>query len=102
MPKMCKPAYLAKVQQLNEEDKERLLSRMGGKLPKRLEKDKLSQEEALAIQMELEDEQLAEWRKMMSALRQKDAAPKKEAAAKSSGKPKAKSAAGKAAGTAKK
>ena len=74
MTKMCKPAYLAKVQLLTEEEKERLLSRMGGKLPRRLEKDKLSREEALAIQMELEDEQLQEWRKMIQALREKEEA----------------------------
>lgn len=63
--KTSKPAYLEKVQLLSEEEKERLLSRMAGKLPRRLEKDKLSLDEALAIQLELEDEQLQEWRKKM-------------------------------------
>jgi len=47
---------------------------MGGKLDRRLEKNKLSKEEALAIQMELEDEQLHEWRKMMHELKAKDEA----------------------------
>lgn len=72
MAKIYKPEYLAKVQLLNKEETERLLSRMSGKLPSRLKKDKLSQEEALAIQLELEDEQLQEWRKMMHMLKKND------------------------------
>ncbi len=74
MPKICKPEYLAKVQLLNKEETERLLSRMSGKLPSWLKKDKLNQEEALAIQLELEDEQLQEWRKMMHMLKKNDEA----------------------------
>lgn len=72
MPKICKPEYLAKVQLLNKEETERLLSRMSGKLASRLEKDKLSKEDALAIQLELEEEQLQQWRKMMRVLHKKD------------------------------
>jgi len=67
--KLSKPEYLAKAQQLSMDEQERLLSRMVGKLPKRLQKDKLSREEALAIQLELEDEQLQEWRERMHALK---------------------------------
>ena len=73
MTNICKPEYLEKVGQLNKEETERLLSRMGGKLPRRLEKGKLSQVQALAIQMELEDEQLNEWREMMRTLKEKEA-----------------------------
>lgn len=72
MPKICTPEYLAKVQNLSKDETERLLSRMSGKLPKRLAKDKLNKQEALAIQMELEDEQLEEWRNNMRLLKQKD------------------------------
>jgi hypothetical protein len=71
MPKISNPLYAEKVKKLSKIDSERLLSRMSGKLPKRLEKDKLSKEEALALQMELEDEQLQEWRKMMAELNKK-------------------------------
>lgn len=71
MAKISKPEYEAKVKQLSKEETERLLSRMTGKLPRRLQKDKLSKEEALAIQMELEDDQLQEWRKMMRTLNKK-------------------------------
>ena len=74
MKNICKPEYLAKVKLLTKEETERLLSRMVGKLPHRLEKNKLSKEEALAIQMELEDEQLQEWRKMMRILKKKEEA----------------------------
>lgn len=71
MPKLSNPAYVEKVKKLSKIETERLLSRMSGKLPRRLEKDKLSRDEALALQMELEDEQLQEWRKMMASLNQK-------------------------------
>ncbi|MDD4978869.1 MAG: hypothetical protein PHI29_09570 [Gallionella sp.] len=73
MTKIITPAYLAKVKLLNSEEEERLLSRMSGKLPRRLEKDKLTREEALAIQLELEDEQLADWRKNMEEIKRKEA-----------------------------
>lgn len=71
--KSCKPEYLEKVKNLADEERERLFSRMKGKLPRRLEKDKISDAEALAIQMELEDEQLAEWRKNIKSMREKSA-----------------------------
>ncbi len=76
MTKISKPEYLAKVKQLSKEETERLLSRMGGKLDRRLEKNKLSRDEALAIQLQLEDEQLQEWRKMMHILKKKEEAKK--------------------------
>ena len=82
MTKISKPEYLAKVALLTEEETERLLSRMVGKLPRRLEKGKLSQADALAIQMELENEQLQEWRKMMQVLKVKEETKKKEEAKK--------------------
>lgn len=68
MAKISKPEYEEKVRTLSEEEAERLLSRMSGKLPKRLHKEKLTREEALAIQLEVEDEQLQEWRKNMKDL----------------------------------
>ncbi len=69
--KAATKSYLDKAVLLSVEEQERLLSRMTGKLPKRLQKDKLSREEALAIQLELEDEQLQEWRATMAALKAK-------------------------------
>lgn len=66
------PEYLEKVKHLDLGEAERVLSRMGGKLPKRFIKEKLSQEEALALQLEIEDEQLQEWRDKMAKLREED------------------------------
>ncbi|MFA6920647.1 MAG: hypothetical protein WC216_02290 [Gallionella sp.] len=82
MTNICKPEYLAKVELLTQDETERLLSRMVGKLPRRMEKGKLSQTQALAIQMELEDEQLQEWREMMQTLKKNEAAKKEEEAKK--------------------
>jgi hypothetical protein len=72
------PEYIAKVKLLSHEEIERLLSRMGDKLPRLLEKCKVSQEEALATQLELEDEQLQEWRKMMHLLKKKEKSKSEE------------------------
>ncbi len=71
--------YVAKAKKLSEEDRDRVLSRMGGKLPKRLQKEKLTVEEAIAIQLELEDEQLQEWRANMAAIQEKAAKAKAKA-----------------------
>jgi N-acyl-L-homoserine lactone synthetase len=75
--KTCKPEYLAKVQLLSEEESERLFSRMTGKLQHRRESDKINKQEALAIQLEFEDKQLQEWRKMMEKLKEDVAMNKK-------------------------
>ncbi len=69
--KSASQEYLDKAIALTDEEAERLLSRMSGKLPRRLEKDKLSKEEALAFQLELEDDQLNEWRERMVKIRDK-------------------------------
>lgn len=83
--KNVNPDYLAQARALSKEEQERVLSRMTGKLPRRLEKDKLNREEALAIQLELEDEQLQEWREKMHALKAESKAREKLEGA---GKPK--------------
>jgi hypothetical protein len=64
--------YVEKAKQLSDEEAERLLSRMGGKLRRRQDKDKVTSLEALAIQLQMEDEQLAEWRERMASLKHKD------------------------------
>lgn len=80
--KLSNPEFLAKAKQLSKDQQERLLSRMEGKLPKRLHKDKISREEAIAIQLELEEEQLEEWREKMREIKQKAEESKKKEAAK--------------------
>lgn len=70
--KLINDEYLEKAKKLTEEEAERLLSRMRGKPARRLEDKKLSPLEALAIQLEIDDEQLAEWRKNMHAIKAKE------------------------------
>ena len=69
-----KPAadeYLEKAKQLSEDESQRLLSRMRGKPARKLEDKKLTTLEALAIQLEIDDELLSEWRKNMFAIKEK-------------------------------
>jgi len=70
--KVAHDEYLKKAQKLSKVESERVLSRMTGKLPRRLHKDKLTEVEALAIQLELEDEMLKEWRDRVAEIREKD------------------------------
>jgi hypothetical protein len=74
--KIGKPDYIKQAQGLSEEEQQKVMSRMSGKLPKRLFKDKLSVEEAIAIQLEIEEEQLADWRKNWAKIRKQDAEKK--------------------------
>jgi hypothetical protein len=69
--KIPNPEYLEKANLLTEEEAERMLSRMRGKLHRRLEDKKLNTLEALAIQLELEDEYLKEWRERMAEIKEK-------------------------------
>ncbi len=73
----CKIEYLDKAKQLSEDETDRLLSRMGGKLFKRFKKEGLSNQEILGIQMEIEDEQLMEWRHKIAEIRKNDSKKKK-------------------------
>ena len=63
--------YIQKAKSLSQEERDRILSRMVGKLPKRLQKEKLTPDEAIAIQLEVEEEQLQEWRINLAAIKEK-------------------------------
>lgn len=63
--KLANEVYLEKAKSLTQADKEHLFVRMNGTLPSRLNHKDLIREECLAILLELEDEQLAEWRLKM-------------------------------------
>ena len=52
--------YLEKARQLSPEDTERLMARMRGRFGRRTKDRKLSALEALAFQLEYEDEELAD------------------------------------------
>ncbi|KAF0163902.1 MAG: hypothetical protein FD157_2581 [Rhodocyclaceae bacterium] len=60
--KTASPEYIEKAAGLTMEEVERLFSRMRGKLARRLEGEKLQSLEAVALQLQLEDEELREWR----------------------------------------
>jgi hypothetical protein len=62
---------LDKAKKLTKIQAENLLSRMGGKIGRRLDDKKLSPLEALAIQLEVEEEDLNEWRERFSEIKEK-------------------------------
>jgi len=63
--KTASEEYIEKASNLTEEEVDRLLSRMRDKLTRRLEDKKFSILEVLAMQLEYDDERLAEWREKM-------------------------------------
>lgn len=69
--------YLKDAENLTKDQKERLLCRMRGKLTRRLEEEKLNTIEALAIQLEIEDAELADWREKMNEIKVKEKSKKK-------------------------
>jgi hypothetical protein len=71
--KLTSPQYLEKAAALSREDAERLFSRMRGKLARRLENEKIDSLEAIALQLQLEDEDLTEWRERWEEISQREA-----------------------------
>ena len=69
--KTANEEYIAKAESLTKEDLERLLSRMRDKLTRRFEDNKLSKLNVLALQLEYDDERLAEWRENMQTINAK-------------------------------
>jgi hypothetical protein len=62
--------YLKKAKSLNKGEADRLFSKMRGNPLGKLENEYFNPLESLAIQLELEDQQLSEWRKNMYAIRE--------------------------------
>lgn len=71
MKKTPSDEYLEKAGLLSRDETERVLSRMRSKMKRRLEDRKMSALEAVAIQLEKEDEELDEWRAKMAEIRKK-------------------------------
>jgi hypothetical protein len=69
--------YVEKANLLTKEESERLMSRMRAKLMRRLGDKKLSDLEIVAIQLEIEDEDLNEWREKMAEISKKSKTKKK-------------------------
>jgi hypothetical protein len=73
MASSAPPDYIEKAKKLSKLETERLLSRSRGKLMRRFLDKKLTQLEVVAIQLQIEDEALAEWRARMAEIKQKEA-----------------------------
>jgi len=71
MRKIPSDEYLEIARNLSKEETERLLSRTRSKLIRRLESEKMTALEVVAIQLEIEDEDLNEWREKMAEIRKK-------------------------------
>lgn len=70
---MRKPTrdYLEKARTMSTEETERLLARTRSKWMRRIEDRKMSVVEVVAIQLEIEDEELQEWRERMAEINRK-------------------------------
>ena len=66
-----KNEYVDKAKGLTKKDAERLMARMRGRFARRLEDKRFTAIEAIALQLEFEDEQLKAWRKAVAAIREK-------------------------------
>lgn len=71
MRKTPSDEYLENAKLLSEEETERLLSRTRSELLRRLENEKMTALEVVALQLEIEDEDLNEWREKMADIRKK-------------------------------
>lgn len=76
--KLSSQEYLDKAAALSREDAERLFARMHGKLARKFEREKIPSLEAVALQLQIEDEELQEWRQRWAELGQREAARKKK------------------------
>ena len=71
MRKTPSDEYLEIAKNLSKEETERLLSRARSKLIRRLESEKMTALDVVAIQLEIEDEELSEWREKMAEIRKR-------------------------------
>jgi hypothetical protein len=72
MMKQPKPTFLETAIALSEQEKERAFSRMKGRLSKKVLQGTISDETAIAIQLEKEEKSLQEWRERIAEMRQRD------------------------------
>ena len=76
MKKTPSAEYIEKAKLLDEEAAERLLSRARSKLVRRLDDRKLTPLDVMALQLEIEDEDLNEWRTRVAEIHQAEAKKK--------------------------
>ena len=77
--KKASPEYIEKAMALTKEDAERLFVRMRGKIVRRVKHEKLQSLEAVALQLELEDEELQEWRQRWAEMTDREKNKQKKA-----------------------
>ena len=82
--KVPTPEYLEKAKKLNNEEIERLLVRMRGRFARRLDDKRMSAIDAIALQLEYEDEELEEWRERLTEMRMNEETGKVSSSAASS------------------
>ena len=70
--KVPSPEYLEKAKQLSIEEIERLFLRMRGRFLRRLEGKRIGAIEAIALQLEFENDELDEWREKLTEMRKHD------------------------------
>lgn len=71
-------SFIKAASDLSEDEKERLLSRMRGKLTRKWENQKLDTLQVLAIQLETEAAELADWREKMNEIKETEKNKKKK------------------------
>jgi N-acyl-L-homoserine lactone synthetase len=76
--KLSSQEYLDKAAALSKDDAERLFARMRGKLSRKVENEKIPSLEAVALQLQIEDEELQEWRQRWAEIEQREAARTKK------------------------
>ena len=62
-------AYLERAKQLSADEADRLMARMRGRFSRRFADQRLTALQAIALQLEFEDDELAQWRNRMNELR---------------------------------
>lgn len=70
--KTANDEYIEKAKLLSGDEADRLMARMRGRFERRVEDKRLSRIEALALQLEYEDEGLAQWRERLAELKRLD------------------------------
>jgi uncharacterized protein YeeX (DUF496 family) len=68
-PKPPKEEYLKNAKALSRSEAEQIMSRMRGRYSRRVDDERITAIEALALQLEFEDEQLIEWRARIAEIR---------------------------------
>ncbi len=71
-PKKASKEYVERARALSKEDAERLFARMRKKLARRVGDEEVEPLEAVALQLQIEDEELKEWRDKMDEIRKKN------------------------------